>query len=60
VFAGSDSIGGGALFTAIHIGDTLNLVDPDTFGTRITAAGFAPPRIDTSKRSFRWHAVKPR
>lgn len=59
VFAGSDSIGGGAVFTAIHIGDTLNLVDPDTFERRITAAGFARPRIDTSKRSFRWHAVKP-
>jgi ubiquinone/menaquinone biosynthesis C-methylase UbiE len=58
VFAGSDSIGGGAVFTAIHIGDTLNLVDPDTFGNRITAAGFAQPRIDISKRSFRWHAVK--
>lgn len=59
VFAGSDSVGGGVLFTAIHIGDTLNLVDPDTFGSRVTAAGFARPRIDTSKRSFRWHAVKP-
>ena len=59
VFAGSDSIGGGAVFRAIHIGDTLNLVDPDMFGKRITAAGFARPRIDTSERSFRWHAVKP-
>jgi hypothetical protein len=58
LFAGSDSIGGGALFRAIHIGDTLNLVDPDTFAKRITAAGFVRPRVDTSNRSFRWHAVK--
>jgi ubiquinone/menaquinone biosynthesis C-methylase UbiE len=59
VFAGSDSIGGGVLFRAIHIGDTLNLVDPGTFGSRLTAAGFADPQIDTAKRSFRWRAVKP-
>ena len=59
LFAGSDSIGAGALFRAIHFGDTLNLVDPDTFAERITAAGFVRPRIDTSTRSFRWHAVKP-
>jgi ubiquinone/menaquinone biosynthesis C-methylase UbiE len=58
-FAGSDSIGGGAVFRAIHIGDTLNLVDPNTFAKRITDAGFVRPRIDTSKRSLRWHAVKP-
>jgi SAM-dependent methyltransferase len=60
VFAGSDSVGGGALFRAIHVGDTLNLVDPDTFGKRVTTAGFAQPHIDISKRSLRWHAVKPR
>jgi ubiquinone/menaquinone biosynthesis C-methylase UbiE len=57
-FAGSDSVGGGVLFRAIHIGDTLNLVDPSTFGTRLEAAGFAQPQIDTSKRSFRWRALK--
>ena len=59
VFAGSDSIGGGALFRAIHIGDTLNLVDPGTFETRLRAAGFVQPRIDTTKRSFRWRALVP-
>jgi len=58
IFAGSDSIGGGVLFRAIHIGDTLNLVDPGTFGTRLTTAGFAQPRIDATKRSFRWRALK--
>jgi SAM-dependent methyltransferase len=59
LFAGSDSIGGGAVFKAIHIGDTLNLLDPDTFAKRITDAGFLRPGIDRSKRSIRWHAVKP-
>jgi SAM-dependent methyltransferase len=59
VFAGSDSIGGGVLFRAIHIGDTLNLVDPGTFGPRLAAAGFAQLRIDTTKRSFRWRARRP-
>ncbi len=58
VFAGSDSIGGGVLFKAIHIGDTLNLVDPDTFGSRLTAAGFAQPQIDTTERSFRWRCAR--
>jgi hypothetical protein len=28
-FAGTDSIGRGWLVHAIHIGDTLNLIDPD-------------------------------
>jgi ubiquinone/menaquinone biosynthesis C-methylase UbiE len=60
VFAGSDSVGAGLLFRAIHIGDTLNLVDPETFGSRLTAAGFAQPRIDTTRQSFRWRALRPR
>ena len=60
MFAGSDSIGVGGVFRAVHIGDTLNLVNPDTFAKRVTAAGFVRPRIDKSMRSFRWQAVKPR
>lgn len=59
VFAGSDSVGGGVLFRAIHIGDTLNLVDPGTFGTRLSAAGLAQPEIRTAKKSFRWRALRP-
>jgi SAM-dependent methyltransferase len=59
VFAGSDSVGGGPLFTAIHVGDTLNLVDSTTFDRRLEAAGFAEPRVERAKRSFRWRAVKP-
>jgi ubiquinone/menaquinone biosynthesis C-methylase UbiE len=59
VFAGSDSTGGGILFRAIHIGDTLNLVAPDTFRTRLVAAGFTGARIETAPRSFRWRAIRP-
>ena len=29
-FAGTDSLGTGLVFKLIHIGDTLNLIDPDT------------------------------
>jgi ubiquinone/menaquinone biosynthesis C-methylase UbiE len=59
LFAGSDSIGRGIMFKAIHIGDTLNLVDPGTFETRLTAAGFTEPQIDTAERAFRWRAYSP-
>lgn len=59
VFAGSDSVGRGALFKAIHIGDTLNLVDPDGFSERLAAAGFDGVRVDCSERSFRWRGLKP-
>lgn len=59
VFAGSDSIGRGALFKAIHIGDTLNLVDPGGFSERLARAGFELPRVERAERSFRWSALKP-
>lgn len=59
LFAGSDSVGAGVAFRAIHIGDTLNLVDPDTFAARLTAVGLAEPRIDATRRSFRWRAIRP-
>lgn len=59
VFAGTDSIGSGWLFKAIHVGDTLNLIDSDTFGDRLSQAGFERPQIDSTERSFRFIAVKP-
>lgn len=59
VFAGSDSIGRGALFRAIHIGDTLNLIDPDGMPDRLGGAGFEQVQVQRSERSFRWSAVKP-
>lgn len=58
-FAGTDSIGVGWLFKAIHVGDTLNLVDPDTLPARLSAAGLVPGEVKRGSRSFRWRAMKP-
>jgi SAM-dependent methyltransferase len=58
-FAGTDSIGSGWLFKAIHIGDTLNLVDPDGLPARLGAAGLDVREVRRGGRSFRWRAVKP-
>jgi hypothetical protein len=58
-FAGTDSIGTGWLFHAIHIGDTLNLVDPDGLPPRLAAAGLAVREVKRGGQSFRWRALKP-
>jgi ubiquinone/menaquinone biosynthesis C-methylase UbiE len=58
-FAGTDSIGAGWLFKAIHLGDTLNLVDPDTLPARLEAAGLTVLEVKRGRRSFRWCATKP-
>jgi SAM-dependent methyltransferase len=58
-FAGTDSLGVGWLFKAIHVGDTLNLVDPDTLPARLSAAGLLAAEVKRGSRSFRWRAVKP-
>jgi ubiquinone/menaquinone biosynthesis C-methylase UbiE len=59
VFAGSDSVGRGVLFRAIHVGDTLNLIDPDTFAGKLEATGLEQVRVERGGRSFRFRAVKP-
>lgn len=59
VFAGTDSVGRGLLFRAIHVGDTLNLIDPETLGARLERAGLARARVETRGRSFRFRARKP-
>ena len=74
-FAGTDSIGTGWLFKAIHIGDTLNLIDPDGLPARLEGAGVdgprgearrvarsggAPVRPRWSGRPPRWSARRPR
>jgi SAM-dependent methyltransferase len=59
IFAGTDSIGVGWLFKAIHVGDTLNLVDPDTLPARLASAGLVPGEVKRGTRSFRWRAAKP-
>ena len=58
-FAGTDSLGKGALFKLIHIGDTLVPVDPHELPERLSAAGFSDVRVSTSDRSLRFSARKP-
>jgi SAM-dependent methyltransferase len=58
-FAGTDSIGSGWLFHAIHVGDTLNLIDPDSLPARLGAAGLSVDVVKRGGRSFRWRATRP-
>jgi len=58
-FAGTDSLGKGALFKLIHVGDTLVPVDPDELPERLGAAGFSDVRVSTSDRSLRFSARRP-
>ena len=57
-FAGTDSIGSGWLFKLIHVGDTLNLIDPDALPARLEAAGLNVREVKRGGRSFRWRAVR--
>jgi hypothetical protein len=58
VFIGSDSLQ--SLFMrVIHIGDTLVLVDPDTFGARLEAAGFEVLALKKRADAFRFCARRP-
>jgi ubiquinone/menaquinone biosynthesis C-methylase UbiE len=59
VFAGTDSIGTGAVFKLIHIGDTLNPIDPDGLPARLEQAGFRDVRVSAAKSSFRFRARRP-
>jgi SAM-dependent methyltransferase len=58
VFAGTDSVGSGPLFKLIHIGDTLNLLDPDRLPSRLTAAGFDSVSVDRTDKSIRFRASR--
>jgi ubiquinone/menaquinone biosynthesis C-methylase UbiE len=57
-FVGSDSLRSWSM-TIIHIGDTLVLVDPDTFGTRLQAAGFEVLELQKNAQAFRFRARRP-
>jgi ubiquinone/menaquinone biosynthesis C-methylase UbiE len=57
-FAGTDSVGTGVLFKAIHVGDTLNLIDPAGFGRRLAAAGLSDATVELGGRSMRFRARK--
>ncbi|MFZ0043411.1 MAG: class I SAM-dependent methyltransferase [Solirubrobacteraceae bacterium] len=59
VFAGTDSLGVGLKFRLIHIGDTLNLIDPAGLPQRLAAAGLVSIEVDTSERSLRFRARRP-
>jgi hypothetical protein len=62
---GSDSLQSWSM-TIIHSGDTLVLVDPDTLGTRLQAAGFevveiqkyAQALLDFGLGDHRWELVE--
>ena len=56
VFAGTDSLGTGPLFRAIHVGDTLLPIDPEGLADRLRSAGFADARVERGGRSFRFRA----
>ena len=58
VFAGTDSRWS-RLFQFMHIADTMVLVDPDTFGARLEAAGFTDVQIRPGERSFRFRGRRP-
>lgn len=44
------------LMHMIHLGDRFVPVDPDTFETRLTAAGFRVLELEKNSRAFRFHA----
>lgn len=58
-FAGTDSVGTGAVFKLIHIGDSLLPIDPDELPSRLMGVGLQQPEVDRVKGSFRFRAQKP-
>jgi ubiquinone/menaquinone biosynthesis C-methylase UbiE len=58
-FAGTDSVGTGALFKLIHIGDTMVLLDPAQLPERLHAAGLSDPVVERRDGSFRFRARRP-
>jgi len=52
---GSDSLVS-TLFRLAHWGDTMVLVDPDSFGGRLERAGFSDVRVVRVDRAFRFQA----
>lgn len=55
VFIGIDSTPS-LRFRLIHIGDTMVVVDPETFGARLRSAGFTDVIIDRHPNRFRFRA----
>lgn len=64
IFVGADSrLGANArrrlFMRAIHIGDTMVMVDPDTVGERLEAAGFEVLTVEKNDFAFRFRARRP-
>jgi SAM-dependent methyltransferase len=57
VFAGFDGVGS-FLFRLVHLGDTYNPVNPDTFGRRLEAAGFVDVAVERGRARFRFRATR--
>ena len=57
VFVGFDGVGS-FLFRLIHLGDTYTPVNPDTFGPRLEAAGFAEVAVERGWARFRFRAAR--
>jgi SAM-dependent methyltransferase len=60
MFAGTDSLGTGAFFRLLHIGDTLCPISPADLPARLRSHGFDDVAVDTGGRSFRFRARRPR
>jgi SAM-dependent methyltransferase len=58
VFTGSDSTAS-FLFRLAHLGDTMVLVDPDRFASRLQAAGFTDARVWRANHAFGFRAIRP-
>ena len=58
VFAGSDSTAS-FLFRLANLGDTMVLVDPDRFASRLQAAGFTDARVRRGNHAFGFRAIRP-
>jgi SAM-dependent methyltransferase len=56
-WVGSDSTTS-LLFRLAHWGDTMVLVDPDSFGSRLERAGFHSVRVERADRAFRFEAQR--
>ncbi len=57
-FVGSDSLWS-RMFQMFHGFDTMVVVDPNTFGQRLKAAGFTDVSIEVGNRAFRFVARRP-
>jgi SAM-dependent methyltransferase len=57
IFAGFDGVAS-FLFRVIHLNDTYTPVNPDTFGRRLEAAGFASASVERGPGRFRFRATR--